>query len=87
MASISIADYRRQATQSERYETPHRQKLSFDPFGVDYRAPQNNEFIHKLCGYALRCLRGDTTAEQDASFVAAILDDLSQWLGEARNSN
>jgi hypothetical protein len=41
----------------------------------------------------LRCLRGDTTAEQDASFVAAILDggyavdDLSQWLGEARNSN
>jgi hypothetical protein len=38
-------------------------------------------------------LRGDTTAEQDASFVAAILDagyavdDLLQWLGEARNSS
>jgi hypothetical protein len=65
-----------------------------DPVDVDATALRlSNEFIHKLCGYTLQCLRGDTTAEQDASFVAMILhggysgDDLSRWLGEAKNSN
>lgn len=62
-----------------------------DPADADATALRlSNEFIHKLCGYTLQCLRGDTTAEQDASFVATILDggyavdDLFQWLGEAR---
>jgi hypothetical protein len=64
-----------------------------DPTDVDAAALRlSNEFIHKLCGHTLQCLRGTTTAEQDASFVAMILhsgystDDLSQWLAEAKNS-
>ncbi len=65
-----------------------------DPTDVDAAAlRRSNEFIHKLCGYSLQCLRGNTTAEQDASFVAMILDsgypvdDLSRWLAEAKNSS
>jgi hypothetical protein len=65
-----------------------------DPTDVDAAAlRRSNEFIHKLCGYTLQCLRGGTTAEQDASFVAMILDggnwpdDLSRWLAEAKTSN
>jgi hypothetical protein len=61
-----------------------------DPSDVDATAlRRSNEFIHKLCGYALQCLRGSTTAEQDASFVAMIVgddypaDDLRRCLTEA----
>jgi hypothetical protein len=66
-----------------------------DPTDVDGTALRlSNEFIHRLCGYALQCLRGNTTAEQDTSVVAMILDvrrysldDLSRWIAEAQTSN